>query len=529
MKEKETIKISIEALFILKEIIQNGFEAYIVGGAVRDTLIDSYDETDTVSGSDYDFTTSATPEQLQKIFPENFYENDFGTISVTKTHLHEQMNRIVETDQNGLTPEEKTINLNDATKIHPSLQSDLLNKSILDEKQLVGKIEEVYEITTFRSDGEYKNFRKPENVSWGETLESDLSRRDFTINAMAIKVPNKFLESIDFKNDKDFIQLDKNNYEVIDLHNGMADLEYQLIKTVGDPDKRFKEDALRLLRAIRFSVQLNMEIEAETYQSIKTNSNLIEHISWERIRDEFLKMLKSDFPKESIELLDKTGLLKTIMPELLEGKMIMQGGHHIADVWTHNLEALSECPSKDPIIRLATLLHDVAKPRTLQIINDKPTFYNHEIIGSRMAKTIAKRLRLSGDEIEKVFVLVRYHMFHYQPENSDASLRRFMRKVGLNNINDILDLREADRLGSGARKSSWRLEEMKQRMIEQLHQPFSVSDLDIDGNDLMSELNLKPGKIIGDILNQLFEKVLDDPELNKKDKLIELAKEIIKL
>lgn len=528
MKEKETIKISIEALFILKEIIKNGFEAYIVGGAVRDTLIDSYDETNTLKSSDYDFTTSATPEQLQKIFPENFYENDFGTISVTKTHLHEQMNRIVKSDQNELTPEEKTINLTDATKIHTSLQNDLLIGNLPNEEIVNEKKEEVYEITTFRSDGEYKNFRKPENVSWGETLESDLSRRDFTINAMAIKVSNKLLESIDFKNDKDFIKLDKNNYEVIDLHNGMSDLEYQLIKTVGEPDKRFREDALRLLRAIRFSVQLNMEIEDETYKSIKMNSSLIEHISWERIRDEFLKMLKSDFPKESIELLDKTGLLKTIIPELLEGKMIMQGGHHIADVWTHNLEALSECPSKDPIVRLATLLHDIAKPRTLQIINDKPTFYNHEIIGSRMAKTIAKRLRLSGDEIEKVFILVRYHMFHYQPENSDASIRRFMRKVGLNNINDILDLREADRLGSGARKSSWRLEEMKQRMIEQLHQPFSVSDLNIDGNDLMKELNLKPGKIIGDILNQLFEKVLDDPELNNKEKLVELAKEFIK-
>lgn len=528
MKEKLIIKIALEPLFIIRELQNNGFEAYIVGGAVRDTIVDANDKTYNLTASDYDFTTSAKPKEIQKIFPENFYENEFGTISITKTHLQEQMGIIIKSSlKTDSETKEKTIDLSEATKIHQSLLDPALIKTTDDKtaaKKVINPKEEVFEITTFRSDGEYKNYRKPEDVVWGETLKSDLNRRDFTINSMAIKFSKEFLESLDFTKSGDLISVDADNFEVIDLHGGMNDLKYQIIKTVGDPNKRFNEDALRLLRVIRFSVQLNMQIDDETYAAIIKNTNLIEHISWERIRDEFLKMIKSNYPKEAIEILDKTGLLNIIMPELLEGKMVMQGGHHISDVWTHSLDALDECPSKDPIIRLATLLHDIAKPRTLKVIDGKPTFYNHEIIGSRIAKTIAKRLRLSNEEIERIFILVRYHMFHYQPENNDASIRRFMKKVGLENINDILDVREADRLGSGARKTSWRLEEMKQRMIEQLHQPFSVGDLEIDGNDLMKELNLKPGKIIGEILNDLFEKVLDNPELNTKEQLLEIAK-----
>jgi len=541
MKNTPIIKIPPEPLFILNKLQESGFEAYIVGGAVRDTLVDADSKAYNLTASDYDFATSAKPEEIQKIFPENFYENEFGTISVTKTHLQEQMGILVKDDETKGTESEKTepnfeaspatndktINLNEATKIHSSLM-DSEKVKIAEKQGSVKKTtdpkEEVFEITTFRSDGEYKNHRKPEDVVWGETLESDLGRRDFTINSMAIKFSTKFLATLDFSKTNELMKVDSNNFEIIDLYGGINDLKYQIIKTVGDPNKRFNEDALRLLRAVRFSVQLNMQIDEKTYAAILKNANLIEHISWERIRDEFLKMIKSDYPKEAIEILDKTGLLKIIIPELLEGKMVMQGGHHFADVWTHSLDALNECPSKDPIIRLATLLHDIAKPRTLKIIDGKLTFYNHEIIGSRMAKNIAKRLRLSSEEIERIFILVRYHMFHYQPENSDASIRRFMKKVGLENINDILDVREADRLGSGARKTSWRLEEMKQRMIEQLHQPFSVRDLKIDGNDLMKELNLNPGKIIGEILNDLFEKVLDNPELNTKEQLLEIAK-----
>lgn len=513
------ITISVEALYILYILQKNNYETYIVGGAVRDTLIDALANKKntiltTLSANDYDFTTNAKPEEIQELFPENFYDNLYGTVGIAKKHLHEQMDRKPVTNDNNQKSQDQLIDLEKATKIHESLQP-----SIKEEKE-DHQQKEVYEITTFRSDGTYSDHRRPEKVTWGNSLEEDLSRRDFTINAMAIKVSNDFLNKIDFKTSKENLELKPSDFEVIDLHGGAEDLANEIIKTVGNPNKRFNEDALRMLRAIRFSVQLNMQIDEETFESILTNSHLLKHISFERISDEFLKMLKSDFPKEAILILDETKLLEHIIPELLDGKGVMQAGHHTTDVWTHNIDALGTCPSKDPIVRLATLLHDIAKPHTYKEIDGKPTFYNHEIIGSRIAKQIARRLRLSKHDIDKIFILVRYHMFYYQPENSDASIRRFMRKVGLENINDILDLREADRLGSGARKTSWRLEEMKERMVSQLHQPFSIKDLAINGHDIMEHFRIKPGPQLGQILNDLFEKVTENPELNTKEILL---------
>jgi tRNA nucleotidyltransferase (CCA-adding enzyme) len=378
-----------------------------------------------------------------------------------------------------------------------------------------------YEITTFRSDGAYQDHRRPEEVTWGKTLKEDVDRRDLTINALALKK----LDNSSKKKNKG--KSKEHTYEVIDYHNGIEDLKAEKIRTVGDPNLRFKEDALRILRAIRFSVQLNMEIDDDTYQAIGDHAHLIEHISWERIRDEFLKILGSEFPAEGVEILDETHLLEYIMPELLEGKGVKQSGHHITDVWTHSIDALRETPSIDPIVRLATLMHDIAKPRTYALKNGDITFYNHEIVGSRMASKIAKRLRLSKKNIQRIFILVRQHMFHYQQHNTDAAIRRFMRKVGLGNIDDILDLREGDRLGSGAKRTSWRLEEMKQRMIQQLNQPMEVKDLKIDGNDLMREFKLKPGRVLGEILKDLFEQVLEDPKLNTKETLFKLSKKYL--
>jgi len=511
------IKIAREPLFIIKQLQAKGFEGYIVGGAVRDTLINSQGNY-LVTTKDYDLTTNATPEEIQKIFPDNFYENKFGTVGIAKEHLHEMMGIEINNDKSS-DSKDKVIDLNNLGKLHESLELPKIDK---DKKEI--KTKEILEVTTFRTDGEYKDYRKPETVVWGKTLKSDLDRRDFTINAMAFEFDPSFIDSLDFK--QELILIKPSEYKIIDLHNGLEDLKNQVIKTVGNPDKRFNEDALRMLRAIRFSVQLNMQIENQTYESIIKNSHLVNHISWERIRDEFFKMLSSDYPKEAIEILDNTKLLSIILPELQEGKGVMQAGHHTDDVWSHNLNALDNCPSNNPLVRLATLIHDIAKPHTLRIINNKPTFYNHEVIGSRIAKEVGKRLKLSRDEINRLFILVRHHMFYYQPENSDASIRRFMRKVGLENINDILDLREADRLGSGARKTSWRLEEMKQRMIEQLHQPFSIKDLKVNGNDLMQELSIPAGRKIGEILNKLFEQVLENPELNNKEQLLKMAKEI---
>jgi len=521
--------------FILDTLESAGYEAYIVGGAVRDLMIKRS------SNYDYDFTTNATPEMILKLFPDAFYENNFGTVMVTHVDLNEQIGITQEEDlkwqQNNLHNDAPTliksklkpwqdriVDIASAEKIHESLIDD---QSLLDLDEEPNKDETTplyhldlfpnYEITTFRSDGAYQDHRRPEEVTWGKTLKEDVDRRDFTINALALKKITTDKEKLG----------NQHRYQVIDYHNGIDDLKAEKIKTVGDPNLRFKEDALRILRAIRFSVQLNMEIDDETYQAVGDHAHLIEYISWERIRDEFLKILGSDFPAEGVEILDETHILEYIMPELLEGKGVMQGGHHTTDVWTHSIEALRETPSIDPIVRLATLIHDIGKPRTYALKDGSITFYNHEIVGSRMASKIAKRLKLSKKDTARIFTLVRQHMFHYQPHNSDAAIRRFMRKVGLGNIDDILDLREGDRLGSGAKRTSWRLEEMKQRMIEQLNQPMEVKDLKIDGNDLMKEFELKPGKVLGEILNNLFEQVMEDPELNDRETLLKLSKKYL--
>lgn len=516
------LEITLDALFILHTLRQARFDAFLVGGAVRDLLLH------TKSVTDYDFTTNATPEQVLALFPESFYENEFGTVMITPTDLHMLMKR-PESDSvesSPVVPRTRIIDVAHATKLHVSLQNQQTSgEGVTEGRSGQTAATHNYEITTYRSDGVYHDHRRPATVTWGTTIEEDLSRRDFTINALALAIDDTFLSSLaqNWQAALPTVSVSENDYQIIDPHDGQQDLADNLIKTVGDPVRRFEEDALRMLRAIRFAVQLNMRIDETTYDAISTQASSITHISWERIRDELLKMLGSSKPATAVEMLDQTGLLACILPELQEGKGVGQAGHHTTDVWTHSIDALAACPSQDPVVRLATLLHDVAKPRTLQFLHGKPTFYNHEIVGSRVASSIAKRLRLSKLEQQRVFTLVRYHMFTYQPTHTDASIRRFMRRVGLENVDDILDLREADRLGSGARKTSWRLEEMKQRMIEQLHQPMEVTDLAINGHDVMEELHVKPGPIIGDLLKQLLEIVLEKPELNTKEELLKQA------
>jgi len=527
------LNLPIEPLFVLHLLQKNNYDAYIVGGAVRDLFIDSLNHlTDDKKAhetiTDFDFTTNATPEQIQEIFPENFYENNFGTVSVTHEHLGELMNEnnidapatsmVVSNDE---TQADRIIDHQNATRLHESLQK---NTELKNESK--AELLPPFEITTYRSEGLYHDHRRPSEVIWGQTIEDDLKRRDFTVNAMALTIDKKFLDKLfSSKKVEPMIEIDEKDFEIIDPHKGLTDLAQNTITTVRDPDERFQEDALRILRGIRFAVQLNMELDEKTLQAIHHNAELITHVSWERIRDEFLKMIITPHPKKAIELLDDTKLLQHILPELITCKGVNQAGHHTTDVWVHSINALDTCPSPDPIVRLATLLHDIGKPATYRMENNHITFYNHEIIGSRIASKISKRLKLSKVDVQRVFILVRYHMFHYQEQNSDASIRRFMRKVGLENIDDILALREGDRLGSGARKTSWRLEEMKQRMIEQLHQPMSIKDLAVDGNYLMENLEMKPGRELGELLKYLFEVVVEYPEVNSEDELLKLSKE----
>lgn len=523
-----------EALYILHAMQSAGFECAIVGGAVRDTILENArlltDQTD------YDFATNATPEQIQAVFSESFCENEFGTVSVTQENLLEELGVSPEVVIPTPTTLNKQFSPNKATKLHASLETYSGENLTPSSDREHSRKKLIFEITTYRSHETYSNFRQPNSLQWGSSLSEDLTRRDFACNALALRVSPEYLATIKdnwFDTTQhspllpNFRLVPKTAITIIDEHDGLQDLKDHLLNTVGVASERFKEDALRMLRAIRFSVQLNLKIHQDVLLALTENAELLPHISAERVRDELLKMLESPFPKEAIELLDSTGLLKHVLPELLLAKGVEQGGHHTTDVWVHSLDALASCPSPDPIVRLATLLHDVGKPPTLQVSGDGPTFYNHEVVGARLAKSIAYRLKLSKRDTDRIFLLVRHHMFHYQPENSDAAIRRFMRKVGLTNLDDILALREGDRLGSGARKTSWRLEEMKERMQEQLHQPMDLRDLAINGSDLINELELNPGPIIGKILNHLFEQVLENPELNEQKKLLSLAREFV--
>ena len=442
---------------IAQKFIDSGFEIFLVGGSVRDLLVSR-------NVKDWDFTTNATPEEMLKLFPEGFYDNVFGTVGIPLKQLEE-------TEHAGIV-----------------------------------------EVTTYRTEKGYKDRRHPESVEWGQTIEEDLSRRDFTINAMAL----------DISAQKD----------LIDPYNGQEDLKNNLIKAVGDADLRFKEDALRLMRAIRFAAQLGFQIEEKTLAAITNDAALLSEIAKERVRDELIKILASDYPYEGIMLLNNTGLLAFILPELLEGIGVSQsrpGRHHKDDVFTHNVLSLKFCTSSDPVVRFATLIHDVGKPRVASIDEEGYViFHNHEIVGSRMAYEIADRLRFSKKDRGKVAKLIRWHMFTVDEHITDSAVRRFIRRTGVENVKDMMDLRVGDRLGGGTQTAeSWRLKLFKKRVEEQLApEPFSIKDLAINGNDVMQELRIKPSRKIGEILQKLFEEVDEDLEKNKKEYLLKRVKEI---
>jgi len=441
---------------ILDKFVKAGFEIYIVGGAVRDLLTGR-------PVDDWDFTTNATPEEILKIFPEGFYDNIFGTVGIS----------------------------------HPSSQSP-------------------YEITTFRREFGYSDKRRPDKVEWGKTLEEDLSRRDFTINAMALRLAS--------------LAQGKPSYDLIDPFDGQKDLENKLIKAVGDADERFSEDALRMMRAIRIAAELGFTIEEKTFEAVKKNASLINKIAKERVKEELFKILLSPHPDDGMVILRNAGLLIEILPELEKTFGVEQkspGRHHVYDVGTHSLMALKNCKSQDPIVRFATLIHDIGKPQTYKKLESGViTFYNHEVVSTKIAANIADRLRFSKKEKDKLVTLVRYHQFTVDERQTDSAIRRFIRNVGKENIADMLELRVADRLGGGARETSWRLEEFKKRLIEVQKEPFAVKDLKIDGNDVMKVLRLRSGPMVGEILNILFEEVVEKKLENEKRALLSRLKEL---
>lgn len=432
------IELPQSAQAIIDSLKHAGFEAYAVGGSVRDLLMER-------PTKGWDFTTSAKPEEILKLFPDSFYDNQFGTVGI---------------------------------KIP----------------------EDIYEVTTYRSEKDYSDHRHPDNIEWGKTLEEDLSRRDFTINAIAT-----------------------DGKKIIDPYKGQEDVKNKLIRAVGEPNKRIEEDALRMMRAIRIASELGFMIEDATQSAIKHNAPLIQRISAERIHDELLRILASPFAADGIRLLKNTGLLKEIIPELDAAFAVGQKSpqrHHIYDVGTHSVIALKHCPSSDPVVRLATLLHDIGKVKTYKLVGGVVTFYNHEVVSTKVAKQILARLKFSNKDTAKILTLIRWHQFTVDERQTDSALRRFIRHVGRENLEDMLALRIGDRLGGGAAETSWRLELFKKRLEEVQKQPFTVADLKIDGHDVMKTLNLKPGPDVGKALNDLFAEVETGKLKNEREPLL---------
>ncbi|PIE00207.1 MAG: hypothetical protein CSA81_13960, partial [Acidobacteria bacterium] len=408
----------------------------------------------------------------------------------------------------------------------------------------------VIEITTYRLESDYKDKRHPEEIKFAKKLEDDLKRRDFTINAMALETKSEETKpekaklegakpKIKNENSKisdggggDKIAKGQLEHEVIDLFGGRKDLEKKLIRAVGEPRERFAEDALRLMRAVRFATQLDFSIEEKTLAAIKDLANNLKFISKERIRDELIKIILSNRPARGADLLMKTGLMKHIIPELYETVGVKQNRHHYFGpyntVYKHLLASLEKCPSEKLEVRLAAFFHDLGKPRSKRGEGQFATFYGHEYISARMTERILRRLKFSKKVIDKTVSLVKNHMFYYNvDEVGEKGVRKVVRKVGLENIDDLIDVRIGDRLGSGVPKAvPYKLRHF-QYMVEKVSaDPISVGQLKLDGNDLMRELDIKPGPKIGIILNALLMKVLDDPKLNTKERLLELAKKL---
>lgn len=448
---------------VVDSLKKKKFEAYLVGGCVRDLLRD-------VEPKDWDVATNANPKEIEKIFPKSFINNKFGTVTVLTGSKNPRLKEI--------------------------------------------------EITPFRIDEKYTDKRHPDKIKWAKTIEEDLARRDFTVNAIAMEIGAK-------KKNKD------SRFTLIDPFEGQKDLKNKVIQTVGDAKKRFSEDALRMMRAVRFATTLGFKIEKKTNQAIKKNSPWLQAISKERIKDEFLNIIMSERAADGIELLKELELLKYIIPELEESYKVGQNKHHIYDCYEHALFSLKYAAEKsfNKYVRLASLLHDIGKPRAKRGKGSDATFYGHEIVGAKMTAQILNRLRFSKKDIERIVKLVKYHLFYYNvDEVGEASVRKLVRRVGIENMDELLEVRMADRIGSGVPKAEpYKLRHLRY-IIEKVSQdPISVKMLKIKGNGIMKTLDIKPGPKIGWVLDILLGYVLTDPKKNKKDFLEKEIKKLGKL
>ncbi len=432
-----------------------GFDAFLVGGCVRDLVLGKIPK-------DWDVTTNAHPDQIQALFDETYYNNDFGTVGVVHG----------ETDD-------------------PTLK--------------------VIEVTPYRKEDGYSDARRPDNVQFGVSLEEDLARRDFTVNAIAY---------------------DPHKGHVVDPYKGHADIAAKTLRAVGDPGERFREDALRMLRAIRLGAELGFGIEQRTFEGIAANAQLLEKISKERIRDEFTRIVMSPRPMEAMLHMKHTGLLHYVLPELEQGIGIEQNQAHSYTVFEHLIRALQHAADRDwPLeVRLAALLHDISKPETRRRSTKGGdwTFYGHEVVGSRETRKVLRGLRYPKEVIDRVSSMVRWHMFFSDPDKITLSaVRRMIANVGPDNIWNLLNVRMSDRIGSGRPKEQpFRLRKYTSMVEEALRDPITVGMLKIDGAQLMSVTHETPGPRIGNMLHALLEEVLDDPEKNSEEYLEARAREL---
>jgi tRNA nucleotidyltransferase (CCA-adding enzyme) len=424
-----------------------GHQAYLVGGCVRDVQRG-------VCPDDWDVATDARPDELLALIPGARYENRFGTVAVP---LHDG----------------------------------------------------VHEVTTFRRDGTYSDHRRPDDVTFGDTLEEDLARRDFTVNAMAIELGR-----------------DGEPGPTIDRFGGGDDLAAGVLRAVGDPVTRFREDALRMLRAVRFAATLGFVVEPATRAAITAEASLAAHVSGERTFAELVRLLAADRPSGGLRIAEETGLLRVLAPELARQRGIPQAKVPGEDLWDHTCRTVDaaspELSDGLPLARFAALLHDVGKPATFS----DGHFVGHEVAGAELAAAWLDGLRAPKAFTARVANLVRHHMFAYAPEWSDAAVRRFIRRVGLADLDAVLDLRAADNVGSGLALSVDGLEELRGRCRTQIAERVALErgDLAIDGDDLLRVVGMTPGPAIGRLLDELLERVIADPMLNQRDQLLAIAR-----
>ena len=421
-----------------------GFSAYLVGGAVRDWFLGK-------PCKDYDIATDAEPKEVQALFRKTI---PTGIAHGTVTILYKG---------------------------------------------------EKIECTTFRCEADYSDGRRPQSVNYVRSIEEDLSRRDFTMNAIAVSLKDG---------------------SIVDPFEGVKSIKSKSIKTVGSPLDRFGEDGLRPIRAIRFASQLGFKIEEETLKAIPLSIEVCKKVSIERFRDEFVKMLLSEHPIISLKLLEDTGLLKVFLPELSDCRGVEQKGMHSFDVLDHSFLSCDAAPQDNPIVRLAALFHDIGKVSTREKNEyGAYTFYKHEAVSEKLTKKIMQRLKFPNKEIEEVSHLVGLHMFHYTEDWSDAAVRRFIVRAGVENIPNLFDLRRADGFGmTGQTPDLSNLAAFKKRLEKVIAEDsaLSLKDLAVGGRELM-EIGIPAGPKLGIILQKLFEAVLEDPLQNTKAQLLKIA------